>query len=145
MISLIAKNDSEKETAKLFSDLGITLIELNWKMKDETGNDEGEIDGIFLDEINKIYLIYDVSYKEKDRQEKIVKFLTKWKNHYNQSIIRKKLNLKNYPIYVLYIDRSNNKKKIHSIKIHLDKYTKIIYSSDYNYFSKIFDVVGDGF
>lgn len=136
------KNDSEKETANLFYNLGLKCVALNWKMQNNIARDEGEIDGIFIDEINQIYLVYDDSTQKDNRQDKIAKFLTKWKNKENQIVLKSKLKLKDYPIYVIYIDNSIKLTKVPSIHIHLDNYTKIIYYPDFNYFKNIFNIIG---
>ena len=137
-------NSSEKETAQLFQNLDLKCVALNWKLKSDLkfNQDEGEIDGIFLDEINQIYLIYDDSVQRDNRQDKISKFLNKWKDKDNQHLLREKLNLMDYPIYVLYIDKSNKNGAVDSINYTLDEFTKIIYSEDYEYFNRIFKIVG---
>jgi hypothetical protein len=50
--------------------------------------DDGEVDGVFCDNINQIYIIYDDSIKKDDRQDKVAKFLNKWKDEGNQNNLR---------------------------------------------------------
>lgn len=133
---------SEKETAILFQNLGLSCIALNWRLKNDSNSEDGEIDAVFCDEKNKIYIIYDDSTKTVDRQDKISKFLNKWKNPGNQRKLKEDLNLMDYPIYVLYIDKSGKETKLSSLNYSLDDYTKIIYTEDYLYFHKIFNIIG---
>lgn len=135
-------NDSEKDTALFFHNLELSCVSLNWKMKNEMNIDGGEIDGVFCDNINQIYIMYDDSIKKEDRQDKVSKFLNKWKDQKNQSILREDLQLKDYPIYVIYIDKSGKDSKLESINYLLDDFTKILYTEDYLYFEKIFKTVG---
>lgn len=135
-------NTSEKETALLLDAFGLDCVALNWKMIGHNGEPEGEIDGIFYDEQNQLYIIYDDSIQEAGRQEKISKFLNKWKDPRNQIELRDELKLKDYPIYVLYIDKSEKLKKVTSINYTLDDFTKIIYTNDYVYFDEIFKKIG---
>lgn len=135
-------NTSEKETAMLFYNMGISCVSLNWKMKNEKNTDDGEIDGIFCDTENQLYIIYDDSIQKDDRQDKVSKFLNKWKNETNQNILREELNLKDYPIYIVYIDKSEKKTKLDSLNYALDSFTKILYTEDYLYFEKVYSIVG---
>jgi DGQHR domain-containing protein len=133
---------SEKETAHLLHNFGLDCVFLNWKMKGSTNKDEGEIDGIFYDQANQIYIIYDDSTLEEGRQDKVSKFLNKWKDIGNQNILRKELNLKEYPIYVLYIDKSGKTTRLDSLDYVVGEFIKIIYTEDYKYFESIFKTVG---
>lgn len=133
---------SEKETALLLNNFDLTCVSLNWKMKNEASEDKGEIDGVFYDEINQLYIIYDDSVKKTDRQDKISKFLNKWKDSGNQKALRDDLKLKDYPIYVIYIDKSEKESKLESINYALDEFTKIIYTQDYLYFENVYKIVG---
>lgn len=134
-------NSSEKETALLFHNLGLTCVDLNWKIKGQLNNDDGEIDGIFYDEKNQLYIVYDDS-TQNDRQDKVSKFLNKWKQSSNQNKLREDLQLKNYPLYVLYIDKSGKESKLHSLNYAVDDFTKIVYTEDYLYFERIFKAIG---
>jgi DGQHR domain-containing protein len=136
-------NTSEKETALLLHNMGLSCVALNWKMKNLNKIEEGEIDGVFCDDVNQLYIIYDDSIKQEDRQDKISKFLNKWKDSSNQQTIREELKLKDYPIYIIYIDKSEKLGKLDSIKYILDDYTKILYTEDYLYFEKIYKTVGN--
>lgn len=135
-------NISEKNTAFLFHNMELTCVSLNWKLKNEKNLDEGEIDGVFCDKLNQFYLIYDDSIKKENRQDKVSKFLNKWKDLENQKALREDLQLKDYPIYILYIDKSEKDSKLDSINYMLDEYTKIIYTDDFNYFERIYTIVG---
>lgn len=135
-------NISEKETALLFHNMELSCVSLNWKMKNDKKIDDGEVDGVFCDNINQLYIIYDDSIKKDDRQDKVSKFLNKWKDESNQKILREDLELKDYPIYVIYIDKSEKESKLESINYVLDDFTKIIYTEDYLYFERIFKTVG---
>lgn len=58
-------NLSEKETALFFHNLELSCVALNWKMKNKKNTDDGEIDGVFCDTINQLYIIYDDSIKKR--------------------------------------------------------------------------------
>lgn len=135
-------NPSEKETALFFQNLGLECVALNWKKKNANDSDDGEIDGVFFDSANQLYIIYDDSTQKQNRQDKISKFLNKWKDAGNQNLLREGLQLKDYHIYVLYIDKSEKETKLESIEYAIDDYTKIIYTEDYVYFETIFKVIG---
>lgn len=135
-------NDSEKETATLFHNMELSCVSLNWKMVNERNIEDGEIDGIFYDNINQLYIVYDDSTKKEDRQDKVSKFLNKWKDEGNQNILRDNLKLKDYPIYVIYIDKSEKDSRLESVNYVLDEFTKILYTDDYLYFERIFKTIG---
>lgn len=135
-------NASEKETALLLHNIDLECVTLNWKMKSKDNQDEGEIDGIFYDEVNQLYIIYDNSTQHNHRQEKISKFLNKWKDKKNQNLLIENLQLKDYPIYVIYFDKSEKETKLTSLDYTLDEYTKIIYTEDFSYFQNMFNIVG---
>lgn len=135
-------NTSEKETALLLHNFGLTCVSLNWKMKNSENQSTGEIDGVFYDELNQLYLIYDDSIQKEGRQDKMSKFLNKWKDAGNQAKLIEDLNLKSYPIYVLYIDKSQKDTKLESLDYAIDEFTKIIYTEDYLYFDNIFKIIG---
>jgi hypothetical protein len=89
-------NESEKETAKLFSKLELDCKELNFKLKTIVSEDLGEIDGVFIDNKEEIIFIYDDSVHSVDVNKKISGFFNKWNDPKNKSNLIKELNLPNY-------------------------------------------------
>jgi len=137
--------DSEKETAKFLSDLGLKCIDLSFKIFDSKGKTTGEIDGIFLDEENEVILIYDESKLAKKSNDKITKFFTKWLNQDNEEKIFEALpNLPYFPIHILYINKMQNRGETDqsSIEYLLKSNTSILHKDDFEYFTNLNENIG---
>lgn len=138
------KTDSEKETAIFFSDLGLDCINLNFDVKDEFDNKITDIDGIFLDKKNEAIIIYDDS-TQKDPNQKIIAFFSKCiDDKYEKQIYDSHSNLPNYPIYILYIDKSRNSFDANTSSVNhvYRKNTKILFNDDFQYFKTLITKIG---
>lgn len=138
------QNDSEKNTALLFKNLGFECIDLNLIIKDKDGNDIGEIDGVFLDTSNQVIIIYDDSV-DKDANTKIIKWFSKWTNAHNESLLLDSLNIPCFPIHIIYIDRSRDRRTLKSDRPYqhvMGSSTSILFKDDINYFSDLQEKIG---
>ena len=71
--------ESEKETALFFCEIGLKCVDLCFKITGTDGSPITDIDGIFLDQENKVILIYDDSTQKNDSNAKISVFFNKCK------------------------------------------------------------------
>lgn len=136
----IFKTESEKHSAKLFDDFGLKCIDLDYVIKTSGGLDLGEIDGIFIDEVNEIVFIYDDSELQSPNQ-KIVGFFQKWQNqsNLNELISLKKLP-DDYRYIVLYIDKTRaslDKAKLDPIKSSIPENCSVIFNDEFEYFQQL--------
>ena len=139
------QNESEKNTARLFKKLGFECIDLNLIIKDNDGNDIGEIDGIFLDMKNQVIIIYDDSI-DKDANTKIIKWFSKWTNAHNESLLLDLLNIPCFPIHIIYIDRSRDRRTLKSDRPYqhvMNSSTSILFKDDIDYFSDLQEKIGE--
>lgn len=139
--------DSEKETALFFNDIGLECISLCFKIKADDGfTDITDIDGIFLDNDNKIIIIYDDSQQSRDSNSKISTFFLKCQqNKYEQQIYDNHKDLPHYPIKVLYIDKYRERNKaqnLASIDHAITNHTAILFKDDFEYFKNLADKFG---
>lgn len=130
------KYDSEKETAYFFDSLGLKCLSLNHIRYNMYKEKLAELDGLFLDEKNKFYIMYDDSDLDKDRAPKIRTFITKWKEPDYDKYLRDELKLKNYPIYYFYIDKSGKEMPDSVQNIFTDGNSFYMTKNDYTYFKK---------
>lgn len=140
-------NDSEKETAIFFYNLGLECINLCFKIKADDGTDITDIDGIFLDKENKIILIYDDSKKDRDSNAKISVFFSKCKEtKYEQQIYDSHEKLPQYPIKIVYIDKSrvrnSRETNLSSLEHILTENTAVLFEDDFMYFKDLSDKLG---
>ncbi|MDR3009461.1 MAG: DGQHR domain-containing protein [Sphingobacterium sp.] len=140
-------SESEKETALFFDSLGLTCISLCSKIKADDGSDITDIDGIFVDIENKIIIIYDDSIQKSDATSKIALFFTKCsQTKYEQQIYHNHPELPHYPIKILYIDKSRNRKKDNSragaLEFSMTEHTAILYKDDFEYFKNLISETG---
>lgn len=139
--------DSEKATAQFFYKLGLECIDLCFKIQAEDGSDVTDIDGIFLDNENKVIFIYDDSKQKNDSNSKIALFFNKCsQTKYEQQIYDSHVNLPHYPIKILYIDKSRNSLganvKKGSIGHTFSEHTSILFKDDFEYFESLISKIG---
>lgn len=144
--SLLEKciNESEKATALFFDRIGLKCIDLCFKIKADDGTDITDIDGIFLDEENKVIIIYDDSEIANNHNPKILSFISKCKeDKYEQQIYDNHSELPLYPIYILYIDKNRNSDANTSSINHIfNESSKIIFKDDFEYFEDLSHKLG---
>ncbi len=134
------KTESERFTAKLFIDFELKCFDLDYVVKTSSGLDLGEIDGIFVDDVNEIVFIYDDSELQSPNQ-KIVSFFQKWSNKNNLTELIKLKNLPDdYQYLILYIDKtrsSSERTKLDPIKNSIPVNCVVIFNDDFNYFQNL--------
>lgn len=140
------RTDSERETALFFDSIGLTCVDLSFKIKNKDNDklDLGEIDGIFLDTENEVIIIYDDCKKKEKDNAKITTFFTKCKSSDFIDQIYAIKDVPQYKIYILYIDklRKNNNENDIAFK-HIDKdNTYILFKEDFEYFQLLVEGIG---
>lgn len=121
---------SEKGTALFFHDIGLKCIDLCFKIKADDGSDITDIDGIFLDEENKVIIIYDDSTQSGQHNTKILSFLSKCQqDSCEKQIYDSHSELPLYPIYILYIDKSRDSgSSLEAIQHIFNRTSKVIFA-----------------
>jgi len=136
--------DEERETANYFDKIGLRCVDLGFKIYDGNHSVIGEMDGIFVDDENEVIIAYEDSAKSSEVNSKITKFFTRWQSSENENRIFEDLEIPNYKIHLLYIDRSKEKKDADesSIEYLLNTFTTILYLDDFEYFDSVAEKIG---